>query len=96
MDHCEVENLHSVVQSPKNLVSLFWNLEPKDRDKQFQSPEQVAHIVRKSPRTVRQWRAEGKVHGIKVGRDVYIYMPSVEAYLHRLQDEVEDEEEEAE
>jgi len=45
------------------------------------TPEEVAELLRVSPRTVQRWLAQGKLQGVKVGRLWRIPKASLDRFL---------------
>jgi len=45
------------------------------------TPEEVAELLRVSPRTVQRWLAQAKLHGVKVGRLWRIPKASLDRFL---------------
>jgi hypothetical protein len=72
---------------PEDLVSLFLRLSPEERVKLFLPSKKVAGILGKAERTITGWCLFDRIAGIKVGeRELRIYWPSVEDYLHSIQE----------
>lgn len=77
----------SVKYEPEEILSRFFYLSSKKREKEFLTPEKVAEMLGKSRRTIIDWLHYDKVVGIKIGeRKQYVYWPSVVEYLRWLQD----------
>ena len=56
-------------------------LERKSEMEPLYTPEEVAELLRVSPRTVQRWLAQGKLQGVKVGRLWRIPKASLDRFL---------------
>ena len=48
------------------------------------TPEEVAEILRISPVTIKDWLRQGRIRGVKIGKEWRVFKKDLEAYLKQI------------
>ena len=61
----------------QELLTLWWNLKPEDRDTDFWTPKQIAHHIRYRESRIRAMCDEGVLPYIKIAGRIHVHVPSM-------------------